>query len=207
MFGQHVIFEGSLAKKLRFWVSKLHFWRKSRRKASFWSFKTSFLKEVASLLSLEASCLKEVWQKVCFWTSKLHFLNVKSIESQIKWISNWTTCQSIESQSEWLSNQLNPEAIESEIVWTWNRLNLTSLESQVTYLNLKPFESQINDWQLESRISWQPNRLNLKSIDNKKSLESQIHESHLKPHEMQNKWIWNRLTFEPIHLIKRKLHN
>ena len=29
------IFEGSLAEKLGFWVSKLHFWRKSRRKASF----------------------------------------------------------------------------------------------------------------------------------------------------------------------------
>ena len=28
------IFEGSLAEKLRFWVSQLHFWRKSRRKAS-----------------------------------------------------------------------------------------------------------------------------------------------------------------------------
>ena len=27
-------FEGSLAEKLRFWPSKLHFWRKSRRKAS-----------------------------------------------------------------------------------------------------------------------------------------------------------------------------
>ena len=30
-----IIFEGSLAEKLRFWVSQLHFWRKSRRKASF----------------------------------------------------------------------------------------------------------------------------------------------------------------------------
>ena len=41
------IFEGSLAEKLRFWASKLHFWRKSRRNASFLIFKASFLKEVS----------------------------------------------------------------------------------------------------------------------------------------------------------------
>ena len=39
-------FEGRLAQKLRFWASKLQFWRTSRRKASFLSFKASFLKEV-----------------------------------------------------------------------------------------------------------------------------------------------------------------
>ena len=44
---QSFIFEGSLAQKLRFWASKLHFWRKSRRTASFLSFKASFLKEVS----------------------------------------------------------------------------------------------------------------------------------------------------------------
>ena len=42
-----IIFEGSLAEKLGFWVSKLHFWRKSRTKASFLSFEASFLKEVS----------------------------------------------------------------------------------------------------------------------------------------------------------------
>ena len=40
---QHPIFVGSLAEKLRFWSSKLHFWRKSRRNASFLSFKIQFL--------------------------------------------------------------------------------------------------------------------------------------------------------------------
>ena len=83
-FGPHVVFEGSLAGKLRFGASKLHFWRKSRRKASFWSFKASFLKEVwqksfvfesdsyiferslaekASFLSFNVSILKKVSQK------------------------------------------------------------------------------------------------------------------------------------------------
>ena len=44
---QSFVFEGSLAQKLRFWASKLHFWRKSRTKASFLSFKASFLKEIS----------------------------------------------------------------------------------------------------------------------------------------------------------------
>ena len=47
------IFEGSLAEKLRCRASKHHFWRKSRRKASFKGFGARFL-------SLEASVLKEV---------------------------------------------------------------------------------------------------------------------------------------------------
>ena len=70
---------------LRFGAAKLHFCRKSRRKASFWSFKASILKEVsqksfafelqsfnfevgslaeiASFLSCKATFLKEVSQK------------------------------------------------------------------------------------------------------------------------------------------------
>ena len=44
---QRFIFKGSLAEMLRFWCSKLHFWRKSRRNASFLIFKASFLKEVS----------------------------------------------------------------------------------------------------------------------------------------------------------------
>ena len=93
---QSSIFEGSLAEKLRFWASKLHFWRKSRRNVSFLIFKASCLKEVsqksfvfelqsfvfwrksrrkASFLSFKASffegCLA---QKLRFWASKLRFL-------------------------------------------------------------------------------------------------------------------------------------
>ena len=44
---QSFVFEGCLAEMLRFWSSKFHFWRKSRRKASFLSFKVSFLKEIS----------------------------------------------------------------------------------------------------------------------------------------------------------------
>ena len=40
-------FEGNLAEMLRFGAPKLHFWRKSRRNASFLIFKAWFLKEVS----------------------------------------------------------------------------------------------------------------------------------------------------------------
>ena len=65
-----IIFEGSLAEKLRFWVSQLHFWRTSRRKASF-------LKEVSqkSLVFEFRSFVFEgsLAEKFGFWVSKLHF--------------------------------------------------------------------------------------------------------------------------------------
>ena len=75
--GQLVIFEGSLAKMLRFWSSKFHFWRKSRRKASFLSFKASFLKEVSQKsfvfefqsFNFEGSLA----EKFRFWASMLQF--------------------------------------------------------------------------------------------------------------------------------------
>ena len=156
---QSFIFEGSLAEMLRFWSSKLHFWRKSRRKASFLIFKASFLKDVshkrfvfelqsfnlegslaellpfwfskldfrrksrtkASFLSFKASFLKEVShksvvfelqsfnfegslaEKLRFWASKFQFwrksprkaLNLKSIDNQITWISDQLTTNSL----------------------------------------------------------------------------------------------------------------
>ena len=75
--GQHVIFEGSLAKTLCFWSSKLHVWRKSHRNASFLSFKTSFWKKSrtkASFLSFKASFLKVVLHKsFVFELQSFHF--------------------------------------------------------------------------------------------------------------------------------------
>ena len=71
------ILEGSLAQKLRFWASKLHFWRKSRTKASFLIFKASFLKEVSYksfVFELQSFNFKgSLAQKLRFWFSKLHF--------------------------------------------------------------------------------------------------------------------------------------
>ena len=74
---QSFIFEGSLAEMLRFWSSKLHFWRKSRTKASFLSFKASFLKEVSQkcfLFDLQSFVFQgSLAEMLRFWASKLHF--------------------------------------------------------------------------------------------------------------------------------------
>ena len=74
---QSFIFEGSLAQKLRFWASKLYFWRKSRRKASFLSFEASFLKEVSQkcfVFDLQSFVFEGILaQKLRFWASELHF--------------------------------------------------------------------------------------------------------------------------------------
>ena len=77
MSGQHVIFEGSLAEMLRFWASKLHFWRKSRTKASSLIFKAAFLKEVSQkcfVFELQSFNFEgSLAQKLRLWASKLHF--------------------------------------------------------------------------------------------------------------------------------------
>ena len=74
---QSFVFEGSLAEKLRFWASKLHFWRKSRRNASFLIFKASFLKEVSQkcfVFDLQSFVFEgSLAEKLRFWASKLHF--------------------------------------------------------------------------------------------------------------------------------------
>ena len=74
---QSFIFEGSLAQKLRFWASKLHFGRKSRTKAPFLSFKAAFLKEISHksfVFELQSFILEgSLAQKLRFWASKLHF--------------------------------------------------------------------------------------------------------------------------------------
>ena len=74
---QSFVFEGSLAEMLRFWASKLHFWRKSRTKASFPSFKASFVKEVSQkcfVFDLQSFVFEGSRAEMLrFWASKLHF--------------------------------------------------------------------------------------------------------------------------------------
>ena len=74
---QSLIFEGSLAEMLRFRASKLHFWRKSRRKASFLSVKASILKEVSQksfVFDLQSFILEgSLAEMLRFRASKLHF--------------------------------------------------------------------------------------------------------------------------------------
>ena len=74
---QSFIFERSLAQKLRFWSSKLYFWRNSRTKASFWGFKASFLKEVSQkwlIFELQSFVFEgSPAEKLRFGAAKLRF--------------------------------------------------------------------------------------------------------------------------------------
>ena len=88
VFGlQSFIFEGSLAQKFRFWASKLHFWRKSRRNASFLIFKASFLKEVSHksfVFELQSFIFEgSLAEMLRFWSSKLRFCSFSQSVSQI----------------------------------------------------------------------------------------------------------------------------
>ena len=93
---QSFIFEGSLAQKLRFRASKLHFWRKSRTKASFSSFKASFLKEVSQksfVFEVQSFNFEgSLAEMLRFWSSKLRFWR-KSRRNDRFWYSRvrfWT---------------------------------------------------------------------------------------------------------------------
>ena len=91
---QNFIFERGLAEKLRFWASKLHFWRMSRKsfvfelqsfifesslaqKLRFLSFQVWILKEVSQkrfVLQLQSVNFEgSLAEKFCFGASKLHF--------------------------------------------------------------------------------------------------------------------------------------
>ena len=171
---QSFIFEGSLAEKLRFGASKLHLWRKSRRKVSFLSFKASFL----IFTSIESQVI---------WIS--HPVNLEPNDLQTNWISNRMALKTIESRSSWIWNQLNV------ITWITPHVNLKPLESQTNcnsiQLNLKPMEAQ---------ISWQPNPLNPKSFDNQitwnsNQLTTISNQWNLKS---QSNWISNQWKFKTM---------
>ena len=149
MFGRHVIFEGSLAKifvfelqsfmfegslavKLRFWASKLHFWRKSRRKAS-----------------LESADHQIIWIS--------NQLITKSLEFQISWQPNH-----LNLKITWLSNQLTTnhlnlrsndthKSLVSQISWQPNHLDLKSVENQISWIS-----NQLTTKSFGFRTNWHP---------------------------------------------------
>ena len=198
---QSVIFEGSLAEKLPFWVSNFQTWRKSRRQASFLSFKVSFLKEVSQKRKSPIP------------------LNLKPVSRQTIWISNQLTTKSLESQVSWqpksFESQIKwqPKSFESQITWRphrlnlkWidniNHLNLTSVDSKIIWisnqLTTKSPESQIN-WQpksCESQITWQPNHPYLKSLDNILNLTS-----------LDSQLTWTSNQLQPNHLNLKSVDN
>ena len=256
VFGQHVIFEGSPVKMLRFWSSKLHFWRKHRTKAEFWIFKASFLKEVSHksfVFELQSFIFEgSLAQKLRFWASKFHFWRKSRTKASFLSFKAWflkevshksfvfelqififkgslaehlRLTKSFEPHISWQPNQsqiirhpnhLNSESImDNQITWISNQL--TNKINRITHrLTTKPLEFQIT-WisnqlkskSLESQSIWQPNHLNLKSFDiqitwipnqwTTKSLESQINwqiTNHLTLNSFESdiNWLSNQLN-------------
>ena len=217
-------FEGSLAEKVPFLTSKLHFWRKSWTKASFWSFKASILKEVSQKsfvlelqnFNFEGSLPEKLWIS--------NRLTTKSLESQINWQPNHLNLKSTDKQNQsnhtsvdnqthlnlksidnqliWISNQLTTNSLKSQTDWQPNRLNLKSIDNHLPWSSIQQTTKiiwsthQLTTKSLEAQINWQRTHLNLKSTDNELIWIS----NHLtaKSFDSQFIWIWHQLTFEPI---------
>ena len=198
------IFEGSLAEKLRFWASQLQFWRKSRRKASFLSFKVSFLKEVSqkSFVFEFQSFIFEgsLAEMLRFWASKLRFW--RKSRRRASFDKNHLNHTSVDNQITWTSNHLTSKPLESQINWQPTHLNLTSIDNQITWIS-----DQLTTESLESQINWQPhhlkftstdhqNHLNHTSVDNQLTgISDQLTTKSLKP---QTDWQPNRMNLKSI---------
>ena len=119
---------------IRFGAAKLHFWRKSRRKASFLNFKTLFLTFTSGEPRIE-------WLAITNWIPNR--LTLKTIESRscwiwnqlrlITWITPHVTLKPLDSQTNCNSIQLNLKPMESQIGWQPNPLNLKSVDNQITW--------------------------------------------------------------------------
>ena len=191
--------------------STCHFWRKSRTKASFLSFKASFLKEVSHksfVFELQSIFFEgSLAQKLRFWASK-HLLWRKSRTKASFLIFKASFLKEVSQKSFVWQNHLNHTSVGNQITWTSSHLTSKSLESQIndnlsfesqidwqpTHLNLNSIDNQIRS--LESQINWQPTHLNPKSTDkqnqsNHTSIGNQI---ICKSFDNQLTWISNRLT-------------
>ena len=219
---QSFIFEGSLAQKFRFWASKLHFWRKSRTKASFfelqsfnfegslaqklrfWASKLHFWRKSrtkASFFELQSFNFEgSLAQKLRFWASKLHFWRKSRTKASFFELQRFNFEGSLAQKLRFWASKFKASFLTFDIQIIWISKQQTTKISWSTYrLTTKSFESQIN---------WQPNQLNLKSDDNQitwisnqlttESLESQSIDNHItwSSNQQTTKIIWSthRLT-------------
>ena len=213
-------FEGSLAEMLRFWSSKLHFWRTSRTKACFWGSKLRFWRTSrtkASFLSCTASFLEEVLQKsfvfelqsVDFEGSLSGSQSDNQFFSQLKFASldnqiisnlkisrhpNHSTRKAIDKQSNEAQVAGQSKSLETQSKNSQNHLSRTSVDQPAAWISdqstTKSFDFQIN-WQ-RNQITW------ISDPSTTKSFESQINwqPSHFNFRSVDNQIIWisNRLT-------------
>ena len=134
---QSVNFEGSLAELLRFWSSKIYFWRKSRTKASFWSLKAAILKEVSQkclVFDLQSFNFEgSLAEMLGFWSSKLRFWR-KSRRKENPRLA-WAPKQLVDNQITWIPNRLTNKSLASQIRWQPNHLSLNSFEPDINWLS------------------------------------------------------------------------
>ena len=108
------IFEGSLAEKLCFWVSKLHFLKEVSQK--------SCVLELRSFV-FEGSLA----EKLRFRASKLHVLRKSRRKASF---SSFQLESEIKFKIYWFSNQLNLKPFEVEINWNWK-----SIEVEINWIS------------------------------------------------------------------------
>ena len=110
------IFEGSLAQKLRFWASKFRFWRMSRTKASFLSFKASFLKEVSHKMFRFWSSKLRFWRKSRRTASASQLVRpISQSVSQINQSVSQPASQSVSQSVGQLVNQSVPQSVSESV--------------------------------------------------------------------------------------------
>ena len=125
---QSLIFEGSFAEMLRFGASRLHFWRKPRRKAlnlKSIDNQMAWISDQLTTTSLDVQINRQPKSFEAHISWQPNHLNLKSFDFQIAWISNQLTTNSLESQIDWQPNRLNLNSLESDINWFLNHLNST----------------------------------------------------------------------------------
>ena len=195
---------------LRFWSSKLHFWKKSPlkdRQKGIGMLKSSvgstchFWRKPgtkASFLSFKLSCLKEVSQKSFDFEFQSFifecFLRKCRAKALFLWVFEGSLAEKLRfwfSKLHFWFSHLTP--IESHFQWTSNRLTCKPFESH--RMTLKTIESRSSRiWNHLNLITWITPRVNLKP------LESQIKcnsiQLNLKPMEYQISWLPNHLKFK-----------
>ena len=180
---QSFIFEGSLAEKLRFWISN-QFWRKSRRNASFLIFKASFLKEVSQksfVLELQSFNFEgSLAEMLGFGVSKFRFLGKsRRIASFLIFKASFlkeVSHKSFVFELNFVFEGSLAEKLRSSKLQFWRKSRRKALfDNQITWTS-----NHLTSKSLESQINWQPTHLNLKSIDN------------------QITWISDQLTTESV---------
>ena len=154
------IFEGSLAEKLRFWASKLEFWRKSRRKALLLSFKAWFLKEVSQrsfLLELQGFIFwRKSRRKASFLSFKAWFLKEVSQESFAFELQSFIFEGSLAEKFRFWASKLN----------SWRKKS----RRKASFLSFKASSRrEASFWRfkasfLEFQIHWVPNWMTCRSV-------------------------------------------